>query len=519
VTHSAAPEDRATVFATAVYGADYARFLAPHLLCVSEAHPEARICVLWRDVPEREIEPLRRAFPQAEFRELDEPIEGDLHQRIGRKLRAWTALCELHPADRIVLLDCDALVARPIHRFFDDDADVVFTWKDEPFVLNTGVMIFRSGETAVPFFREWTQRCEAIVADPPALRRACAQSGAADQHSLREMIGFANYDGRFDRDIAGRKTALRGVPCRLLNETNSVPISDDTHVIHYKAGWRPILFEGARERPGRPAELCGPMLDFFRNATARAERHVARAAVASACSAAAERFGGAIAPYEERGILLSEMLAVCGVCDALDVDLVIESGRCRGQSTLVLARYFAGSKTRIVSFELERDANAAFAEERLAPHPEVDLRFGDSLARIPELLRGVEARRVAVLLDGPVAGFVHDTRRETPQRDQVEAHLPRSFFTDDEAYVALHESFDELCLPAADAEITLHTWRPYKKGEDAIPSYGPTLAVVLPSLHATPLPRPAPAARGSWLRRAWRAARRLLGSIERRLLG
>ena len=519
-----------TVFATAVYGDGYERFLAPHLECVSAAHPCSNICVLWRDIPHREIDTLARRFPRAEFRELEANIQGSIDQRIARKLHAWTDLCVRFPDKRLVLLDCDTLVVKSIDSFFGDDYDVLFTWKDEPFVINTGVMIFKNGSTAAPFLREWTERCERIASNPAALRQACNQSGAADQHALREMIGFANYDGVFRRDVGGTEFVLHGVPCRLLNETNSVPITDETHVIHYKAGWRPILFEGAKEGRGRSEASCREMLRFWSEVVGDAERKIARTLVETSCADKAERFAPGLIPYEERGILTSEMLAVCAVCDELEVDVIVESGRCRGQSTLTLARYFEGRKTRIISFELERDENATFAEQRLAGFPHVDLRYGDSMKEISGLLVTLGFERVAVLLDGPkgivavrflqslfqihsnvVVGFIHDMRRETPQRALLESDHSRSFFTDDANYVERYGDFDALCQPALDAPITIDTWRPFRKGEDPIPSYGPTLAVVLPSPHARSAPL-APARPAIW-RRVFHLAKRWLSAM------
>jgi 2-polyprenyl-3-methyl-5-hydroxy-6-metoxy-1,4-benzoquinol methylase len=75
-----------------------------------------------------------------------------------------------------------------------------------------------------------------------------------------------------------------------------------------------------------------------------------------------------------------------------------------------------------------------------------------------------------------LCGFIHDMRRETPQREFLDAAAGRTFFTDDEDYVREHRPLDQSCLPRG--EVTVHTWRPNMKGQDRIPSYGPTLAVM-----------------------------------------
>ena len=43
-------------------------------------------------------------------------------------------------------------------------------------------------------------------------------------------------------------------------------------------------------------------------------------------------------PYEHRGILHSEMALIIHTCRRLSVEVVIESGRARGQSTYMLAK-------------------------------------------------------------------------------------------------------------------------------------------------------------------------------------
>src|SRR5947207_13177247 len=75
---------------------------------------------------------------------------------------------------------------------------------------------------------------------------------------------------------------------------------------------------------------------------------------------------------------------------------ILESGRMRGGSTLMLARCFPES--RIVSVEFDRDpAHAAVAESRLKPHANVDLLYGDSRDILPKRLQSGDA----VLIDGP----------------------------------------------------------------------------------------------------------------------
>ena len=126
---------------------------------------------------------------------------------------------------------------------------------------------------------------------------------------------------------------------------------------------------------------------------------------------------------------------------------ILESGRMRGGSTLMLARCFPESK--IVSVEFDRDsAHAAVAESRLKSYANVDLLFGDSREILPKQLQSGDA----VLIDGPkgfralklaaqllrtgkpCAVLIHDFYRGEPARKFVERHWPNAFFSDDPSF-------------------------------------------------------------------------------------
>jgi 2-polyprenyl-3-methyl-5-hydroxy-6-metoxy-1,4-benzoquinol methylase len=490
---------RDPVFVTTIYGEAYTPFVAPHLHAIRQRYPRAEGVVVWQSVPRAEIDLLTRAYPSWRFIESADALSGDLHQRIPRKLHAWKRAAELHPDRPLAFLDCDTLLVRRLDEFFTGGWDIIYTWKDELFPINTGVILASSGRAAAALFQTMVDRVERIVREPRLLETALGSSGAADQHALREIVGFCSYDRYTVKTLHGRELVFRGVPCRYLNETNCRPISDDLCLIHYKTGWHPILLEGKDWTPNRPLDRCRDMYRFWNQTREASNAALARGVVLSAAAAARERFAPLADGYEERGILNSEMLAACSVCSDLRVDLVIESGRARGQSTYVLARWFRGTPTRIISLELERDGDAVFAEERLHEFANVELRYGDSLKLLPEIIAAHPGRRIAVLLDGPkgkaaidlmrrafaqspdvLCGFIHDMRRQTPQREALDAAAGRTFFTDDDEFVREHRPLDQSCLPRG--EITVHTWRPNMKGRDTIPSYGPTLAVMFPPL-------------------------------------
>lgn len=210
-----------------------------------------------------------------------------------------------------------------------------------------------------------------------------------------------------------------------------------------------------------------------------------------------EEFSRITGGFEDRGILNSEMLAVCSLAEDLGVEVFIESGRWLGQSTEILAKYFEGKPVIIESVEAFYDDNALHVEKKLADRKNLHLLYGDANVIIPRLARQYQGKKVALLFDGPkgqaaldvfrwallenktiVAGFFHDMRRHTPEmpnrsRQEMEAVFPAAFYTDDATFVEEFQALDAGC------DVAL--WRPYMIDGKPIGSYGPTIGLVLPS--------------------------------------
>jgi len=126
---------------------------------------------------------------------------------------------------------------------------------------------------------------------------------------------------------------------------------------------------------------------------------------------------------------------------------ILESGRMRGGSTLMLARCFP--QTQIVSVEFDRDpVHAAVAESRLKPYANVELLYGDSRDLLPERLqagdavlidgpKGFRALKLALQLlrtEKPCAVLIHDFYQGEPARKFLERYWSNAFFSDDPAF-------------------------------------------------------------------------------------
>lgn len=206
---------------------------------------------------------------------------------------------------------------------------------------------------------------------------------------------------------------------------------------------------------------------------------------------AAERQLGAYAErvadlsYERKGILYSEMffLSICAAHAA--PGRILESGRARGQSTLLLATSFPGLP--IVSFEHDsRSADVRVAAERLRGYVNVDLKFGDATRALPRVAQDGDV----ALIDGPKGWrgvrlalrllaegcvrmvFVHDVLPHTPERRFLEKWLPHALYSDHPRFAAIAHRLD---AAAAHWMPDTKRWRP--EGSNG---YGYSLACLQP---------------------------------------
>jgi hypothetical protein len=150
-----------------------------------------------------------------------------------------------------------------------------------------------------------------------------------------------------------------------------------------------------------------------------------------------------LAPYERKGILYSEVVFLLACLEGTRFNRLIESGRARGQSTLLLS--LALPEHQLISIEIDPDSpDVPVAEERLRDRPNVTLAYGDARILMPKLIetgdvalidgpKGFRSVRLALSLlgTGKVSGvFVHDLAVGTHERRFIDANLPEARFSD-----------------------------------------------------------------------------------------
>lgn len=161
-------------------------------------------------------------------------------------------------------------------------------------------------------------------------------------------------------------------------------------------------------------------------------------------------------PYERKGSLNSEMYFLWLCARTAKPKRVLESGRARGQSTLILARCFPDAE--IISVEYDRNSpDVPVAEARIKGEANVRLLFGDATRLLPRMAepgdialidgpKGFRGVRFALdLLPGgrvPLV-FVHDAGPGTGERRFFEHALPAARYSDEPPVVAATHVLDD----------------------------------------------------------------------------
>jgi predicted O-methyltransferase YrrM len=210
------------------------------------------------------------------------------------------------------------------------------------------------------------------------------------------------------------------------------------------------------------------------------------------------RIGGV--PYERKGILFSEMFFLTLCARRARPARILESGRARAQSTLLLALSFP--ELPIVSLEHDpRSPDVPVAAARMQPYRNVELQFGDATRILPAIAR----RGDVALIDGPKGFravrlalrllaqariamlFLHDVLRGSPERAFLERWLPGTLYSDDPRFARVAHVLDA----AADDLPEARRWR----GDGPAAGYGYSLACLQYS--------PRAAYRRAWVAAAW----------------
>jgi|GEM_PF-1639918 len=238
-------------FIISLFGDRHVGMLLPLLYSIQKSNPDASVSVYWEDISLDTVRLMQTAFPTVDWVKTNFNFSSDITKRISSKMLVWNQAAQekcVTEKDWLLFLDADMLVRKDILSFLKPiKSDAVLTYREGPFPINSGVVIFRAGNKSAHFFQSWLDKTLEILSTPELYAQANNKHlpyGGADQMALHLILDYETSRREYQNVLSdGQSLSLEMQHCEDLNETYSVPITDRTRIIHYKGGWRSILFE------------------------------------------------------------------------------------------------------------------------------------------------------------------------------------------------------------------------------------------------------------------------------------
>lgn len=503
------------VILSCVYGNKHTPLVYTFIYSALQACPDYKIVIGYGDFPKFELRLLQIAFPGVDFVELAN-YTADLNSHASRasmKVKLWNQLFRNHLSNGEfgAFLDIDTVLLKSPFEGLSDVGQLFLTRKIGKWPLNTGVVFVRKCEETQRVFSEWESETITILSSTRTNRKAEQLSGGADQHALIELLEVSE-DIRFEPISSSTRerfgVRVEFVPCGIYNQTESVPLDRDIKIVHFKAGWHRILLENAPYTKNRPEDTSSEMHDLWQATYSNANRLLYQNLNLIAWRDKTLIQSVTAIDYEFRGIFNSELVLITSLLKTLNISKILESGRARGHSTYVISKLLQGNMGfLLISMDFTRDQASLYAEERLSGEKSIELLYGDSNTMLRKISRDKRIQfeeGYGIVLDGPKGLnamylsmklmrsnqppkiiFIHDMRRLDKGKSSFHRYLcsiifDRVFFSDDfpitSEVLEVDKSVFSFIEPDEEYPI-----RPYHKGRYNIGSYGPTLAVIIPS--------------------------------------
>lgn len=233
-------------FIISIFGEKHIGMLLSNLYSLLKNVPESQVSVFWQDISPKLKNDFKKAFTEIDFIDTAFDFSSDEIKRISSKTLMWHHAAEKFKNNSLCFIDVDVLVIKDVSKFFDNNFDILFTYKEDRFPLNTGVL-FCKGNVFEIFFKKWLEETLLILNNNFLISLAMSTKhpfGGADQMSFYKILNYSKKNDQYKIAIDNQKITFKGIPCDILNETTSTKIKKTAHIIHYKGGWQPILLEG-----------------------------------------------------------------------------------------------------------------------------------------------------------------------------------------------------------------------------------------------------------------------------------
>jgi len=259
-----------TVFATVLTGEEYTkRYFPSFYQSIKNAYKEDFDLFIATDsielIEKYEVE-------NVNLIKVDALDEKDYTKKASRKVDSYQKLFNKislkYPENtNLCFLDSDTCIIKSIDHYFKFDFDIGFTFYHNHMTpygdvsytqkgynrLNSGVVLSKLNKNSESFFKTWKKITNDFIENGSPLKK---EFMGEDQDSLAYIVGinYINVEGKnirtFAPNFSGKNliqiednvVKVLGFTCRKLNEPESVKeITENSHIIHYKGGWRKIL--------------------------------------------------------------------------------------------------------------------------------------------------------------------------------------------------------------------------------------------------------------------------------------
>lgn len=496
-----------------VYGSRHIPFIYTFLFSASNANYQ--VTLGYDQVPEFEIKLLKIAFPGVNFVELSHGLQDfSTHaSRASNKVTFWRQLFEEQVSidDEAIFMDIDTVLIQSPFHLFDSENELVVTRKVGRWPLNSGVLFVRKTINTLRFFESWESRTREILANKKLNKKAELDFGGADQSSLVQVLEIKNQivDWNLNsHEIPKMGFAVKFVSCEFFNQTESSRLTPLTHIIHFKGGWHSILLDKSRYTRNRRRETSQEFHQIWRGYYSSSQRKLFENLNELMWKNKNLLEIISSVKYQNRGIWNSELALMVSLLSSLEIYKIIESGRARGHSTQIISK----SMTHFEDFSLysldnSNNEDVQFGITQLKSHQKVHLHNGDANKLISEIIRNElnDETNYGVILDGPKSInalylvcklarrtnppkliFIHDMRRiengihPSFHRFMAGSLFERIFFSDEFDWNSGLVMLDKSVVEKSDTD-EFQVNVPYYKNMLFTGSYGPTVAVILPT--------------------------------------
>ncbi len=242
-------------FIISIFGSKHIGMLITNLYSIRKNNNAANVTILWEEIPDKYIEPIKIAFEKFDFIKTNVGFTKDPVKRISSKTIVWQMGADKYPNENLAFIDVDMIVLQNISHYFSKHFDIIFTYKNEQYPINTGVILCKNSDKTQLFFEHWKLETLKILNDSIALKQATDINypyGGADQMSFYHLIDYRHNKLDFTKKIDDVELNIKAEICEKLNQTNSTEIKEDTYIVHYKGGWQQILIHGFNFTKNRP---------------------------------------------------------------------------------------------------------------------------------------------------------------------------------------------------------------------------------------------------------------------------